>query len=173
MTNCSSADSLTDILFCLVRCLYQNCPADAAIRHPGAGWRGNESVIALAVALERIGTVLAMTFSMEAVRMERSKVLPRDRRVVLRDALRKQIQRTVISVEGVAHRLRLVDVSPGTDKRRRSVLITVSTDSTTDCAHVTISRDRLEYPDFVVSLLAHAMRGVLMGELAPDGVEAL
>jgi hypothetical protein len=93
--------------------------------------------------------------------------------VVLRDALRKQIQRTVILVAGVPHRLHVVGVRRGSHQSRRSVLITVSTDQTNECAHVHISRDRLEYPEFVVSLLAHAMRGVLMGELAPDGVEAL
>lgn len=110
---------------------------------------------------------------MEAIELKEAGVLPRGSRVVLRDALQKQIQRTVISVEGVAHRLRLVGVRTGADTKLRSVLITVTTDNTDDCAHVHISRARLEYPDFVASLLAHAMRAVLMNELPPDGVEAV
>ena len=108
---------------------------------------------------------------MEAVRIEGTAA--GDPRVVLRTALRKQIQRTVISVGGVVHRLQLVGVRRGTDRNQRSILITVTTDSSTDCAHVHISRERLEYPEFVASLLAHAMRAVLMNELPPDGVEAI
>jgi hypothetical protein len=112
-----------------------------------------------------------MGLGMETVRIDGTGGAPRGLRVVLRETLRKQIQRTVISVEGVAHRLHLVDVR-ATDAGRETILITVTTDNTRDCAHVHISRDRLEYPDFVASLLAHAMRAVLMNELPPDGVEA-
>ena len=92
---------------------------------------------------------------------------------VMRAGLRKHIQRTVISVDGVVHRLRLVAVEPGPSRKSRSILITVTTDNTSARAQVHLSRERLEYPDFVASLLAHAMRGVLTGELPPDGIEAL
>jgi hypothetical protein len=109
----------------------------------------------------------------EAIRIERTREGEAGSRVVLRDALRKQIHRTVISVGGVTHRLRLVGVRLGTDRKRRSVLITVTTDNSRDCAHVQISYARLENPEFVASLLAHAMRGVLTDELPPDGVEAI
>ena len=119
-----------------------------------------------------MGTVLATTWLMQAVRIERG-VVPREGRVVLREGLRKQIQRTVISVDGVPHRLRIVDILRGTDPSRQTIVITITTDNSEACAHVHISRDRLEYPDFVVSLLAYAMRALLKGELAPDGVEAL
>ena len=118
------------------------------------------------------GTVLATPRAMQALRVDRG-VLPRDGRVALREGLRKQIQRTVISVDGVPHRLRIVDILRGTDPSRQTVVITITTDNSKACAHVHISRDRLEYPEFVVSLLAYAMRALIKGELAPDGVEAL
>ena len=109
---------------------------------------------------------------MEAVRVERARVIALESRA-LRDPLKKQVQRTVISVNGVAHRLRLVAIRPGPPSPRPTVLITVSTDRTRECAQVHIARERLEYPEFVASLLAHAIRAVLTGELPPDGVEAL
>ena len=109
---------------------------------------------------------------MEAVRVERARVVSLESRV-LRDPLKKQIQRTVISVKGVVHRLRLVAIRPGTHRQRPTLLITVTTDRTRECAHVHIARERLEYPEFVASLLAHAIRAVLTGDLPPDGVEAL
>ena len=119
-----------------------------------------------------MGTVLATPRAMQALRIDRG-VLPRDGRVVLREALRKQIQRTVISVDGVPHRLRIVDTHRGADPGGQTIVITITTDNSKSCAHVHISRDRLEYPEFVVSLLAYAMRALINGELAPDGVEAL
>ena len=109
---------------------------------------------------------------MEAVRVDRARVVALESRA-LRDPLKKQVHRTVISVKGVAHRLRLVAVRPGSRKQRPTLLITVGTDRTRECAHVHIARERLEYPEFVASLLAHAIRGVLTGELTPDAVEAL
>ena len=110
---------------------------------------------------------------MEAVRLSRAAVIPLKSRTVLRDPLRRQIQRTVISVDGTAHRLRIVAVRAGTHKGRRTVLITVSTDKTHAEAHVHIACERLEYPEFVASLLAHAVRAVLTNELPPDAIEAL
>jgi hypothetical protein len=110
---------------------------------------------------------------MEAMRTARARVVRLESRVVLREGLRKQVQRTVISVGGVGHRLRLVDVRPGTDRNRRTVLITVTTDNTHQCAHVHILLARLDDYEFVASLLAHAMRAVLTGELPADGVEAV
>jgi hypothetical protein len=107
----------------------------------------------------------------EAVRVERD--LPEGRKVVLRDVLRKHIQRTIISVDGVAHRLRLVEATAGPDSGTRSIRITVTTDNTRRNAEVHVSRARLESPEFVASLLAHAMRGVLTGELPSNAVEAL
>ena len=108
---------------------------------------------------------------MEAIRLERD--LPESRKVVLREVLRKQIQRTIISVDGVTHRLRLVEAIAGPDPATRSVRITVTTDNTRRNAEVHLSRARLERPEFVACLLAHAMRAVLTGELPSDAVEAL
>ena len=105
------------------------------------------------------------------MRLERD--LPEGRKVILRDVLRKQIQRTIISVDGVTHRLRLVEATSGPDPSTRSVRITVTTDNTRRNAEVHLSRARLESPEFVASLLAHAMRAVLTGELPSDAVEAL
>ena len=110
---------------------------------------------------------------MKAIRLRRAAVAPLKPRLVLRAPLRKQIQRTAIPVNGIDHRLRLVAVRPGTPKRCRTVLITVTTDRTHKRARVHISHERLEDPAFVASLLAHAMRAVLMNELTPDEVEAL
>jgi len=110
---------------------------------------------------------------MEAIRFDRVvEVDSLESPAVLGRVLRKQLRRTVFSVDGVAHRLRLVSVDPGGDGHTSTVVITVTTDRTRQCAHVYLARERLEYPEFVASLLAHAMRGVLTGELAADGVEA-
>ena len=108
---------------------------------------------------------------MEAVRA--GGRLPETRKVVLREVLRKHIQRTMFSVDGVKHRLRLIAVHAGPDAGVGSVLITVTTDHTRRNAEVHVSRARLESPEFVAALLAHAMRAVLTGELPPDAVEAL
>ena len=110
---------------------------------------------------------------MHAIRATRATVLPLKTRAVLRDRLRKQIERTVISVHGVPHRLRIVGVRQGAQKPRLTFVITVTTDNTREEAHVHIASERLDYPDFVVSLLAHAMRAVLTNELPPDAIEAL
>jgi hypothetical protein len=100
-------------------------------------------------------------------------VLAESRQVMLRDVLRKHIQRTMFSVDGVSHRLRIVAVNPGPGLETSSVRITVTTDNTRRNAEVHVARARLDRPEFVSSLLAHAMRGVLTGELPSDAVEAL
>ena len=109
---------------------------------------------------------------MEAVRVDRARVLALESRA-LRDPLKRQIHRRVILVDGIAHRLRLVAIRPATHKRRPTLLITVTTDRTRACAHVHVARERLESPEFVASLLAHAIRAVLTGELPSDAIEAL
>lgn len=108
---------------------------------------------------------------MEAIRVERDLV--ETRKVVLREVIRKQIQRTIFSVDGVTHRLRIVAVNPGPNPDVLTVLITVTTDNTRRNAEVHLSQARLDSPEFVASLLAHAMRAVLTGELPSDAVEAL
>lgn len=111
---------------------------------------------------------------MDAIRFDRVvEADSLDPPVVLGHVLRKQLRRTVFSVDGVAHRLRLVSVEPGADGHTSSVVITVTTDRTRQCAHVLLARERLEYPEFVASLLAHAIRAVLTGELPADGVEGV
>lgn len=110
---------------------------------------------------------------MEAIRFDdRAGSGRADSRVVLRNTLQKQLRRTVFSLDGVAHHLRVVSVRPGADRRVASVVITVSTDNTRECAQVHVARERLDSPAFVASLLAYAMRAVLTGDLPPDGVEA-